>query len=207
MDNTKIEGINPQEITVQQLEFFKIIQEKNLPIWIIGGFADDALIQGNLSHFHGDIDAVAYRDKTDSIRVELENMGFHVEEVIVPPNTTAYKLRAVKDFLHLDLVLFDFDEESNKFYINLANTNTGDLFRIYFSEDSLSYPTQDLDSVKVNTVSPTTLIQSKNIYAQIGSNGERDKDSRSQMDLVNKFFPGESLSSDKFKPLIVKQLI
>lgn len=200
-----MEVVSQQEVTVEQLDFLNMIQEKRLPIWVIGGFADDALVHGGLSRFHSDIDAVTYRDKADFLKTELENMGFLIEEVIIPPNTTAYKLRAKKDLLHLDLVLFDFDESSKRFYISLVNPNTNDLFRIYFSENSLSYPTQNLNGIKINTVSPMTLIQSKNIYARIGSNEERDKDLKSQTVLINKFFPGDSPDSDKFKPLITKQ--
>lgn len=188
----------------QQLEFLNGLMSKGLPVYPIGGFADDALLYNSLSRPHGDIDLVALRSEEGNLRTVLFEDGFSVEDVVVPPNDRAYKIKIKKDLVIADIVLLDVEQADQKFSIDLVNPSNGQKFRISFDKNSLNYPKQAFESFQVNTVSPLTLIKSKGIYRRIGSNEGRVKDDVSSGLLIKKYFPEDDISAEKFLPEITK---
>lgn len=196
------ESIDKDSITKTQLEFIRDSFSSQLPVILVGGYADEALLTGKITREHHDVDLVTKRQHVEVVKIGYQNLGYHVEEVVETGAEKPYKLLLKKGNSEIDVAILNLDAETNQPYIDIKGE--GERFRVLFTADTYDFPQQSLEGIEVRTLSPLALIQMKNTASIIGRFEPRKKDKISQRDLGDKYFPGEDLTSKKFKPQIIK---
>lgn len=59
------------EKTIQQLEFISDVSELSVPIVIVGGYAEDALIDADIMREHHDVDTLVGRENIAAVKDHL----------------------------------------------------------------------------------------------------------------------------------------
>lgn len=185
----------------------EVFTELRLPVYLVGGYAEDALLTGSMSPNRKDIDMVAFRDDKETVLQKLSEKGYVVTPVVIPPSQRPYKFKiSLSDSqLSTDLVLLDRDTDGRQ-YLELVDTSSETPLKIYFDPDGFDTMSDvTLESIPVRCISPRALIQSKGIYAQIGSESEmREKDQLARKRLISTFFPEKEESDPFFLPRIIR---
>lgn len=179
----------------KQLE--ALAEMADLPALVTGGYAEDALLHGQVTREHHDIDLLAMRSDSSSISQTLVARGYTVEPQ-PGPNGLPYKLLIRKGEVEGDIALLDYSEEQGKPYIDLRNQD-GAEHRVYLDED-FSGSSADIGGQEIKTVSPITLLQQREAVVSTGRFEPRPHDVDNQKLLKVKFFPGQS--DESLKPRI-----
>ena len=184
--------------TAAHLQFLRVVFEKKLPVYLLGSYADDALLHKSVSKAHSDIDLATLRANSERLRHEFEDMGLNVTEKSFAEGEPPYKLLVKGKHLLVDVALFDRDDQELPF-MNALDSKTGDKLKLVFDKNVFDDAPQELNGMTVATVSPLALIRSKDAYYQAGMGPSREKDVVRKQSLVDKFYPSVRTDSDHFK--------
>ena len=182
-----------------QLEFIENFFGSDLPGYLIGGYAEEALLNGRITEFHGDVDMLIPREGLNQIKEAINKLGADFTEKKLESSSLPYKLTVRYKNAFVVMSILD-TVNDDAFYIEI--NNSGKRFRIYFSKEELEYPEQRLGNLIVKTVSPLLLMKSKKAVPLVGLFEPREKDIAAFVQLQQKFFPEESPKSTKFNPKI-----
>lgn len=182
-----------------QIELMGKIFEGNLPVYLIGGYAEEAVLQEGPS-FHHDVDVLALRKDKLMIEHKMNELGVKIEEIREGDFINPYKLIAQYKDTEVDIGLLD-GGEGEDFYVDI-NAH-GERFRIYLDAADLNFPDQKMETVTVRTVSPVALMKMRNAILAINRFSPREKDVVVQRQLREKFF-SEEIGDGKFMPRIEK---
>jgi len=180
-----------------QLDLISEVMALEPPVYLFGGFAEDAVLYGKVSRPHQDVDVLIWLDQL-AMRIEqVRVFGFRSFEVrfeAAPGHPLA--VGAQSNGLDLEFCIGERDSLGRGFFYRPSNTG---LQRCWLPPDALSYPTQDLEGVPVRTVSPLTLYQVRAALAEVFG-GLRPKDRSMQAALYDRFFVG--LTADELAPKV-----
>lgn len=183
-------------------DVFKKAEEKGIDIFLIGGFADEAVLNGGeIKRKHEDVDFVCMRKDMDAVMALLSEVGCEkIKKIMDGQNFYAenlpLKIAAQRGGMTIDVPLLDFDELRQQPYYFLIN-NEGKKFTIYFEKNIFS-------DGKLGSISPLGLIQTRIFYPSIENIEIREKDRVAAEMLRSKFFPNDDLSDSKFMPEIIE---
>jgi hypothetical protein len=188
-----------------QIELIKKLSKLNVPVYIAGGYACELLLQENDGKFdgefsapHKDVDVVIKRDEQDVIKEKLNEFDLKIKEKIELGQDVPFKLYLKNTTgIQADFGLIDTDSITGEPYITVLGDNQS--HKVYFSSDMLEGKQVTFNDVSIKVISPRSLIQSLIFYPQIGRGTLREKDTKRANELLQKFFPGETLESDLFK--------
>lgn len=171
------------------LALLKNISSQNFPIFIFGGFAEEALLFGKTTRKHDDVDILTLRKDTDRMVKLFQTFGFKDYEIyLMDPSNHPTVLHSENDGLAVEICIFDVDK-SGRLYFDIYGETDKERFRIYLAKDVYDYPKSKLDVIEIQTVSPLAQYQIRaglNITMSFG--GYREKDIKSQKELKKKFF-------------------
>jgi len=156
------------------------LYEFDPPVWVFGGIAEEALLEGSISQEHGDIDVLVDRNHVSEHMDSFQAIGYPPFQVlfeVVPGQPLV--LGAERDGMPLEIGVFDTVGSSGDASFVLP---TGDgLIRIILPVDTFSHPDIEVGGMRVRTVSPLALYHMRVAFIQTGVFGPpRDKDVMTQ---------------------------
>ena len=203
MDRSKPLTLKQNLERESQLRFLRDVFERQLPVHLVGGFADEALLHQKLTRHHQDVDFLAAREDSDLLKEKFSSMGLNVEEVGIPLREKPYKLAISGENLKAEVVFYDSDPEGEP-YIALSNPMKDEKLRVYAGTEGLNASAERINDIEVRTVSPLALIRLKDQYHQAGAESNAQQ-VRVRNRLIDKFYPGENPESEKFKLRIERE--
>lgn len=196
-------------IAQKQLDLLGKMSELSPVPYIIGGYAEDALIGGTVSRHHEDIDWIFPRREAKMRYEQLKSLGFKEFETWgdSSPGKPFYQFTYIDD-LNIDIAVYDEADgraflQIGKLYFDLEGKNPPAGYKVYLPGDMLDQPQATIDGVRVRPVSPLTLYQMRIGIASQGSFGELgEKQLNSLKRLKDRFYPGKS--DEELMPQIEK---
>jgi hypothetical protein len=149
------------------------------PVFVFGGIAEDALLDGSMTRPHGDVDVLVGRGSLDVHLEQLDSIGFTDFQVYFEPQPgRPLVLGTTRADENLELGVFDELEPGLASFVLPVEAG---LVRISLSDDALRHPIGSIDGVPIRTVSPLALYQLREAFIQTGVFGPpRDKDRAAQ---------------------------
>lgn len=184
-------------------DLLKRISRSTPPIFIFGGFAEDALLSGKTTRPHEDVDIFLVRKDLDDHVRRFQGFGFRRYEIYLEdPSGNPTVLHGEHDGLVVELCVFDV-EESGRIYFDIYGHDQETRYRVYVAGDVLSHPRTGLNGVEIQTVSPLAQYQLRAGVHITGAFGDmREKDLKAQRALKQKFF--KTTSEAELRPEVVK---
>jgi hypothetical protein len=173
-----------KDLTAAQLDLIGRLMVLDPPVFLFGGYAEDALLHGTVSRPHDDVDVFIWFDDLP-VRIEqAQALGFDgIESRFEPSPGRPLVVGAARGDLQLELCVGNCSD--GRAYFDLPGD--GGLDRVWMPDDLVTYPAQRLDDIMVNTISPLALYQVRVALAAVFG-GFRPKDESSQAALRDRFF-------------------
>jgi hypothetical protein len=165
------------------------------PLFVFGGFAEDALLHGTVSRPHSDVDVLVFRGELELRLAQFRALGF-------ASFATYYEIAPGKPLvlngeqagLHLELGIFELTGDGRPFF-EVYDAH-GTLRRVTLSAGALPAAPVLLDGVSVRALSPLALYQLRAGLHAIRAFGPlRPTDVRAQAQLKHRFFGGQDEAS------------
>jgi hypothetical protein len=170
--------------------------------FIMGGYAEDALLYGRETRPHSDIDWIIPRDKLTEYDRVAKGLGFSKRGTYgkTAAGEPFYIAWTDDESFWIECVVVDMENDSPYIEIAELNFDTTGLpplkpFRIYLPPDTFEYGQTLFEDFKIKTASPLAIYQIRtglNVYKTFGE--LRDKDKLAMKALKDKFFPNISQS-------------
>jgi hypothetical protein len=171
------------------------------PVYVFGGFADDAVLGGKTTRPHDDVDVLIKRaDLAEHLKrfVEWGFPRFEIYFEVVPGSPLVYHSAA--DGIDLELGVYDELQSGRPSFVLPMDDR---LTRVTLSSDCFTHPVGRIDGVPIRTISPLALYQMRSAIMRTGVFGPpRPKDEAAQAHLVASLLadmPTETLEPD-FSP-------
>jgi hypothetical protein len=176
------------DLTAAQLDLIGRLMALDPPVFLFGGFAEDALLHRTVSRPHDDVDVFVWFDELPGRIEQVRALGFDdIESRFEPSPGRPLVVGAARGDLQLELCVGD--RSDGRAYFEVPGD--GGLDRVWLADDFLDYPAQRLDDLVVNTISPLALYQVRMALAAVFG-GFRPKDKLTQAALQDRFFAGTS---------------
>lgn len=182
-----------------QMEFIEKMFGGDLPLYLAGGYAEEALLGGEPS-LHHDVDGLALRKDREQIERALGESGATFREVKEAGSDGAYKLIVNYKDAQADIALLDGGEDEDC-YIDV--NAQGERYRVHIDPADLNFSAARIGNATVKTVSPAALMKMRNAVSTINRFPPRAKDATAQARLKEKFF-SEEKDDGTFMPRIEK---
>jgi hypothetical protein len=148
-------------------------------VFVFGGIAEDALLDGSITRPHGDLDVLVGRATLDRHLANFRSIGFEDFEVLfesIPGEPIV--LGASHGALSLELGVFDELEPGIASFVLPMEDG---LVRFSLPDDALRHPMGSIDGVPIRTISPLALYHLRQALIVTGALGPaRDKDHAAQ---------------------------
>ncbi len=163
------------------------------PLFVFGGFAEDALLNGTISRPHSDLDVIVLRDQLDVYITQAKRLGFDNFNIYYEPIPgKPLVLNAEHNGLHLEISIFERDVDGRACFVVIGGADGG-LYRVYLPDDAFTFPPSTIEGVSIQTVSPLTLYQIRDGLIRLAPFGElRSTDAVAQALLLERFFAGKT---------------
>ncbi len=141
-------------------------------VFIIGGIAEDALLNGTMTRDHYDVDMTTYRDTVPLREGQLAELGFprlEVKHEVLPGLAMVYET-GYGD-LHVEIGPYD---ELIPGDISFVAPGENGPMRIHSPDDIFTYPATTIDGVPIQTVSPLALFLGRAGLEATGALGPLD---------------------------------
>jgi hypothetical protein len=151
----------------------------NPAVFVFGGIAEDALLDGSIIRPHGDVDVLVGRATLDRHLEDLGSIGFDEFEVFFESAPgLPLVLGASHEARSIELGVFDELEPGVPSFCLPVDDG---LVRVILPSDTLRHPVASIDGVPIRTVSPLALYQLREAFIVTGAFGPaRDKDGVAQ---------------------------
>jgi hypothetical protein len=194
------ESVNT-EMLEKQIRMIRELSTLPVPVYLAGGYASDFLIgdgEGEVSNPHTDIDMLTNKSNADLLTNKLTEMGYSVKRKNVHATEGVGKIYITKtEDIQADFAFIELDENTQEPY--LLTSRKGRPIKIFFSKDLFGGNETILEGTPIKLISPRALIQSLLFYAQVWGEPPREKDQNRAKLLCEKYFPNETLDSERFK--------
>ncbi len=145
------------------------------PVWVFGGIAEEALLEGSVLGEHGDIDLLVGRNALSRHIQTFEAIGFPTPQVyfeVVPGQPLV--LGAERDGMPLEIGVYDEAVSGTASFV--LPTDDG-LTRFILPDDTLHHPVTEIEGTVIRTVSLLALYHLREAFMLTGVFGPpRDKD-------------------------------
>jgi hypothetical protein len=170
---------------VKQIDLIARLMALEPPLFLFGGFAEDALLHGQVSRPHGDIDLFVWLDELELRVQQAADLSFEDMHVKFEPAAgRPMVLGGIAEGIELELVVAQRTPEGRGFFELPSEVG---LRRMWLPDDATAYPEQVLGKIKVRTLSPRSLYQVRIVSADLFG-GFRPKDVAAQKALKQRFF-------------------
>ena len=140
--------------------------ELDPPVFVFGGIAEEALLEGTVSREHGDIDVLVDRKALRAHIEAFEAIGYPAPQVyfeVVPGQPLV--LGTERDGMPLEVGVYDEIEAGVASFV--LPTERG-LTRFNLPEDTFHHPITEIDGTPVRTVSPLALFHLREAFILSG---------------------------------------
>ena len=176
------------DLAAAQLDLIAGLMVLDPPVFLFGGYAEDALLYGTVARPHDDVDVFVWRDDLPSRLDQVRALGFEgIESRFEPSSGRPLVVGAARGDLQLELCIGD--RAGGRAHFDLPAEDG--LGRVWLPDDLVDYPMQHLDDLVVRTLSPLALYQVRMASASVFG-GFRPKDELSQAALRDRFFASSS---------------
>jgi hypothetical protein len=173
------------DLTAAQLDLIARLTVLDPPVFLFGGYAEDAILHGSVSRPHDDVDVFVWFDDLPMRIEQVRDLGFDtIESRFEPSPGRPLVVGASRGDLQLELCVGD--RSDGRAYFELPGD--GGVDRVWMPDDLVTYPAQRLDDLVVSTISPLALYQVRIALAEVFG-GFRQKDKLSHAALRDRFFP------------------
>lgn len=152
------------------------------PVFVFGGYAEDALLAGKTTRPHGDVDVLVKRVDLAGHLQRFVEWGFPTFEIyfeVVPGSPLVF--HAASDGIELELGVYDELVPGRPSFVLPADDH---LIRVTLPSDSFTHPLGRIDGVAIRTISPLALYQMRVAIMRTGVFGPpRPKDEAAQTQL------------------------
>jgi len=158
------------------------------PLFVMGGFAEDALLFHRLTGQHADLDVLVMPQQLTQHLQQLTALGLteSAPSLVEAPGRPLI-LRASVDHPHIELWVSTL-QPSGGYSFEVEGQPPPSRFRIFLPEDIFHYPATMIEGIAIQTVSPLALYQLRAISAMTRHVGEkRAKDLAMQEQLRQTF--------------------
>lgn len=169
----------------RQLETIATINQRELPVLLFGGFAEDAWLHSEPSREHADLDYLGFREDIPGILSELEELGFEQEDV-EEGNDKPQKYVLRDGPVSVDIVPIEHHQEERGAYIDVRNYDNN-TYRIELPDEVLDYPEQQLGDIPVHTTAPAMQVLTRRFFSETERLPLREKDEVGQQKLLEQF--------------------
>jgi len=170
---------------MDQLELIGRLMDLEPPLYLFGGYAEDALLYGRTSRPHNDVDILVWADELSLRLAQAGSIGFTdfaVRWESAPNQPLA--VGAVADGVDLEFCVVQRSADGSPFFD--LPTASG-LKRVWLAVPMLASEDQVLEGIRVRTLSPLALYQIRSALADV-MGGLRPKDVTAQAALRARFF-------------------
>jgi hypothetical protein len=191
--------VTADEAKQQQLELLERFQTFDPPSFLMGGIAEDALLNGGYTRPHGDLDLLVERPHLDELLRGLRQLGYH-DWATKGENARGepFYLASLDNPVLLELAVADRNGQGD-LYLEIARVRytlaSGEApvgYRVQLPPDTFTYPPVTLEGIQVRCISP---LAGYHLRMGIGSRGTfgplRDSDKEASARLRAKFFSSE----------------
>ena len=148
-------------------------------LFVFGGIAEDAVLDGSITRPHGDGDVLVSRATLERHLEQLGALGFIDFEVLFESAPgVPLVLGASNSGLNVELGVFDALEPGSASFVLPGRAGA---VRITLPPGTLTFPLASIDGVPIRTISPLALYQLRQVFIHTGAFGPaRDKDRAAQ---------------------------
>ena len=168
-----------------------VLCELDPPVWVFGGIAEEALLEGSVRREHGDIDVLVDRKALRTHIESFEAIGYPALRVyfeVVPGQPLV--LGAERDGMPVEVGVYDEIEAGVASFV--LPTERG-LTRFNLPDDTLHHPISEIEGTSVRTVSPLALFHLREAFILSGVFGPpRDRDIAVQALLRDRLLSGRT---------------
>jgi hypothetical protein len=194
-----------QQLPPNQIKYLQLLEQIATllpPIFIMGGFAEEALLHKRLTRPHNDVDILVVRSELDQCLEHLKSLGFTKFEVYLEESPgRPFVLGADADNLHVEVVVGNAEPDGCYSFV-LDGQNPPDRFHVSIDQGTFQYPATILEDVAIRTISPLALYQMRSACIVTSCFGEpRASDLTSQEQLRKTFFASQD--EEQLMPKIV----
>jgi hypothetical protein len=188
--------------TARQLELLGRMSELDPPPFLMGGYAEDALLAGEVTRPHDDIDLMYPRAEHPMRLAQAAQLGFESFVAIgdASPGVPFY-MRAELGDLVLEVGICDEEADERFFDVGKLHFDLGGReppagYRVHLPRDTFEWEPSTIAGIPVRVLSPRALYAIRAGIASRGSMGElTEKQLRSVRRLRETFFPGEPVET------------
>ncbi len=157
-------------------------------VFIMGGFAEDALLNHRITHQHGDIDVLTLRNQLNQCLEQFKSLGFPAFDIYLEESPgNPFVLGADANDLHIEIGVGNVDP-SGSYSFEVDGHAPSSRYRVFLPEDTLAYPATTLEGIMIHTISPLALYQMRAAFAVTGSFGEMSPNAVATQELLRKTF-------------------
>ncbi len=187
------------DLTGRQLDLIAHLAALQPPMFLMGGYAEDALLAGRVTRPHEDVDVIFPRHEEALRMDQLAELGFTEWETWgeASPGVPFYLFGHSGD-LKVDVGLLDRDGAANWMRVHrLAFTVGGEPapagYQLRLSDDMFDQPPAHLEGIAIHTISPLALYQIRAGVARRNSFGPlSERQVATMAELRERFFPDRS---------------
>ena len=174
------------------------------PVYLFGGVAEDAMLQGSWVRPHDDIDVLVERADLPRQLENAHKLGFGAFETRFQPlAATPVVVGSIERGLNLEISVVDRSSGERPFFYMVDERD--DVVRVEVTDGIFGYAPCTLDWIEVRTVSPLAQIQIPACTAMAGGFGPLlPKDVTAQRALQERFYPDTPI--EDLSPTIVPLL-
>lgn len=168
----------------RQLQALAELMQLSPPRFLLGGWAEDAILHGKPSRPHADIDLMVPLDELPALLQQVEALGFrdpHLKFQIQKGKPIV--VAVFRDDVEVEIIAHQLAKDGRAFYdLPVA----GGVRRLWLPPDAFTHKGR-INQVEVRTVTPLALYQMREFLQHVFG-GMRDKDRVSQAALKAKYF-------------------
>ena len=191
--------VQPVDLARRQLDLLARISELEPPVSLMGGFAEDALLDGVVTRPHEDIDLLFARRDHELRMSQLTELGFTDWAIQgeAEPGMPFYLFGQNGD-LKVDLGIADEIDGGiwvrvHKLAFSVGGGEAPAQYRFKLPDDIFDHPTVELEGIPIKPIQPLGLYQIRAGIARRGSFGPLSERHQATLTRLREtFFPGLS---------------
>jgi hypothetical protein len=173
-------------LTSRQLDLLRRMAQLTPAPWVMGGYAEDALLAGTITRPHVDVDWLFPRRELDLRLAQARALGFTQFETWgeAAPGEPFY-LFAQADDLKIDMGITDEADgrhviRVHRLAFDIAGREAPAGYQVVLPDHTYDHPPVDIDGIPIRVASPLALYQLRVGIASQGSFGELSDRHREQ---------------------------
>ena len=143
------------------------------PLFIMGGFAEDALLFHRITGQHADLDVLVIRHQLHQYLQQIAALGLveSATSLTEEPGRPLLLRTTIMDTLQIEIWVST--PELSGYSFDVSGQSPSSRYRICLPEDTFQYPATAIEGIAIQTVSPLALYQLRAVSAMTRHVGEK----------------------------------